>query len=71
MADSLENFVESHTREVAEKNYELGRASLEAENALLKKKLKIAMRGLDRFKGRDFYGYELARRIKAEIEEVK
>lgn len=60
---------------------------LEAENALLKKKLAIALRGLDEYGhsnnwgsavadlGRDWWvggnGYELARRIKAEIEEVK
>lgn len=58
-----------------------------AENALLKKKLEIALRGLDeygdedrwaktKFSFKDWWtepesGYELARRIKAEIEEVK
>lgn len=69
--------------------------TLEAENALLKKKLEIAMAGLDEYAdghrwssrtgkvsqglvydvffpdcGGD-HGYELARKIKAEIEEVK
>lgn len=59
-----------------------------AENALLKRKLEIALRGLDEYGdkrswsrvaavgGKDWWidtenGYDLARRIKAEIEEVK
>lgn len=57
-----------------------------AENALLKKKLEIALRGLDEYGDEKNWshvdgwpqafdkalrGYELARRIKAEIEEVK
>lgn len=70
--------------------------NLHAENALLKKKLEIAMAGLDEYgDGKNWHcsvsedyhghdencykdywisdvnGYELARRIKAEIEEVK
>ena len=60
--------------------------TLEAENALLKKKLEIALRGLDEYGDEKNWshvdgwpqafdkalrGYELARRIKAEIEEVK
>lgn len=62
------------------------KAPLEAENALLKKKLEIALRGLDEYGDEKNWshvdgwpqafdkalrGYELARRIKAEIEEVK
>lgn len=95
MSDSLGNFIEQHTQEVAETNYELGRSDMAAENAMLKKKLEIAMRGPDEYGdeknwecsyfgishehdqdcGQDLWheknGYELARRTRAEIEEVK
>ena len=81
-AERMAAFLESETPRI--------RAEAEAENALLKKKLEIAMQGLDEygdedrwddldgqyrycriFRGEAAHGYELARRIKAEIEEVK
>jgi hypothetical protein len=87
-AERMAAFLESETPRI--------RAEAEAENALLKKKLEIAMQGLDEYASQSnwacsdpnavepydqtwtgdkgehsFNGYELARRIKAEIEEVK
>ena len=86
-ADAVREFTAEVEKEIIE--------HLNAENALLKKKLEIALRGLDEYGdsknwecsyfgishehdancGQDLWyekdGYELARRIKAEIEEVK